>query len=320
MTTQARLSAAPMRTESRTVDRRRRDQREEMIAYIFIAPALITFVLFMAVPMLLTLVISLFNWSGISLGSLSFIGIGNYDRLVHDPIFWGALRNNMVFIVLGMSASVALGLFLAVRLERNLPGSNFFRGVFFLPTVLSTVVIGIVFTFLLSPVFGVLKPLFALVGITFDQGLLGQPATALYTIIGVETWRAFGFAMFLFVAGLKSLDASLHEAARLDGANDRQVFWMVTFPQLRPVTLLVATLVGIQTLKLFDLVYVMTGGGPRNASEVLTTFSYTQAFNYNEVGYGSAIAVMLLVVTFILTIVRFKLLPDSTDKDSGVMR
>lgn len=312
-------SAVPAPTSAGGGARRRR-RNEALVAYALITPALLAFVLFMAIPMLLTLVLSLFNWTGISLGSLDFAGLDNYRKLFADQQFWGALQNNVLFILLGMTGAVALGMFLAVRLERAVPGSSFFRGLFFMPTVLSTVVIAIVFTFLLSPVFGIVTPILKFVGIEFKQGLLGDPNTALYTIIAVEIWRAFGFAMFLFVAGLKGLDHNLIEAARLDGANDFQIFWRITFPILRPVTLLVATLVGIQTLKLFDLVYVMTGGGPQHASEVLTTFSYSEAFNYNNVGYGSAIAVMLLVITFLLTILRFKILPDSARDETGSER
>jgi ABC-type sugar transport system permease subunit len=289
----------------------RRRRREAATAYLMIAPALAAFILFMAIPMALTLCLSFFTWTGISLESLTFTGLSNYVTMLQDPVFWQALANNLVFIAVGMTGSVALGLLVAVLLERNLRGSAFFRGLFYLPTVLSTVVIGIVFTFLLSPVFGIIKPLFAIVGIHTDApALLGDPQAALYTLIGVEIWRSFGFAMFLFVAGLKSLDENLLEAARLDGATGWQAFWYVTFPQLRPVTLMVATLVGIGMLKLFDLVYVMTGGGPQHATEVLNTFSYYQGFQYNSVGYGSTIAVVLLFITFALTILRFKILPD----------
>ena len=318
----AQLTAPPQPAalpapDVRADDRRRKRRREALVAYIFIAPALLTFVFFMAIPMVLTGVLSFFDWSGISLASLEFVAFDNYVKLVQNNVFWQALGNNIAFILIGMTVSVALGLFLAVLLERDLPGSKFFRGVFFLPTVLSTVVIAIVFTFLLSPVFGVIRPLFAQVGIDFDIALLGDPATALFTVIAVEIWRSFGFAMFLFVAGLKSLDENLVEAARLDGANGWQVFWQITFPQLRPVTLLVATLVGIHMLKLFDLVYVMTRGGPQNASDVLTTVAYAQGFQYNEVGFGSTIAVVLLIITFLLTLVRFRFLPDSTEKESA---
>lgn len=303
------MSTAAGEGARRTAVRLRR-RREALTAYLLIAPALVTFLLFMAIPMALTLCLSFFTWTGISLHSLSFAGVANYSKLISDTVFWQALRNNLVFIAIGMTASVALGLFVAVLLEQNLRGSAFFRGVFYLPTVLSTVVIGIVFTFLLSPVFGIIKPLFAIIGVHVDPALLGDPHAALFTLIGVETWRSFGFAMFLFVAGLKSLDENLIEAARLDGATSWQAFWFVTFPQLRPVTLMVATLVSINMLKLFDLVYVMTGGGPQHATEVLNTFSYYQGFQYNSVGYGAAIAVVLLFITFALTILRFKILPD----------
>ena len=313
MTMQLEVSAvvpAPDAVPARSAVRKRRQRREAAMAYLMIGPAFIAFMLFMAIPMVLTVCLSFFKWTGISLSSLTFSGISNYATMLQDQVFWQALGNNIVFIVLGMTLSVALGLFVAVLLEQNLKGSAFFRGVFYLPTVLSTVVIGIVFTFLLSPVFGIIKPVFALVGMNVNPALLGDPHAALFTLIGIETWRSFGFAMFLFVAGLKSLDENLLEAARLDGATGWQAFWYVTFPQLRPVTLMIATLVGIGMLKLFDLVYVMTGGGPQHATEVLNTMSYYQGFQYNSVGYGSTIAVALLFITFGLTLLRFKILPD----------
>lgn len=299
---------------------RRRRRREALSAYAMIAPALGAFILFMALPMLLTLSLSFFNWSGISFASLDFTGLSNYRKMLQDEVFWQALANNGIFLLVGMTASVALGMFVAVLLERNLRGSSFFRGLFYLPTVLSTVVIGIVFTFLFSPVFGIVNPLLSRFGIESDIALLGNPQTALWTLIAVETWRSFGFAMFLFVAGLKSLDESLDEAAAIDGANGWEIFWHITLPQLRPVTLMVATLVGITMLKLFDLVYVMTGGGPQHATEVLNTLSYYQGFQYNSVGYGSTIAVVLLFVTFGLTILRFKILPDERPDMSGRSR
>ncbi len=312
MTTKSDVAlSAPERPSPALTSQRVHQRRgNNLAAYLLLAPAMITFLLFMLIPMVLTFCLSFFNWSGISLSRLEFTGLSNYSKMLGDDVFWQALQNNMIFIGLGMTAAVVLGLFAAVLLEQNFRGSNFFRGLFFLPTVLSIVVIGIVFTFLLSPVFGVLKPLLALVGVDADPAPLGDPQAALYTLIGVETWRSFGFAMFLFVAGLKALDFNLVEAARLDGANGWQTFWHVTLPQLRPVTLMVATLVGIGMLKLFDLVYVMTGGGPQHATEVLNTASYYQAFQFNQVGYGATFAVVLLFITFMLTVLRFKVLPD----------
>lgn len=283
---------------------------EELTAYGFLTPGLLAFVIFMLIPIGLTIALSFFSWTGITLSNLQFVGFDNYTQLFHDDVFWLSLKNNVIFIVLGTAVVVILGLFMAVLLEQGFRGSNFFRGVFFLPTVLSTTVVGIVFGFLLSPQFGILGPALSVVGIEPAPDLLGNPATALYTLIGIETWRSFGFAMFLFVAGLKALDHGLVEAARIDGATGWQIFWHITLPQLRPVTLLVGTLIGIGMLKLFDIIYVMTLGGPDHATEVLNSFSYFEAFSYNNVGYGATIAVVLLIITFLLTIVRFKVLPD----------
>ena len=292
-------------------------KREELAAYGLLTPAMIAFLVFMLVPVLFTFALSFFSWTGISWKSLQFIGLQNYQKLSGDEVFWRSLMNNVIFIVLGTAVIVATGLFVAILLEQGFRGSNFFRGVFFLPTVLSTVVIGIVFGFLLSPQFGIVAPIMAKFGVDPPPDLLGNPDTALYTLIGIETWRSFGFAMFLFVAGLKSLDQHLTEAARIDGANGWQVFWHVTLPQLRPVTLMVSTLIGIGMLKLFDTIYVMTLGGPQHATEVLNSYSYAEAFSFNHIGYGATIAVVLLVITFGLTIVRFKVLPDERRETTG---
>ena len=302
-------AAAQKRPRSDHVSKRSHHRRTQPIAYVLLAPALIAFLLFMLIPMFLTFSLSLFDWNGIQLKSLDCIGLSNYKTMLKDDVFWQALKNNMIFIGFGMTGAVMLGLFVAVLLEQNLRGSNVFRGLFFLPTVLSLVVVGIVFTFLLSPEFGIVEPLLGSIG--FDPpALLGDPRWAIYTLIVVEIWRSFGFAMFLFVAGLKAMDPYLAEAAQIDGAGGWGTFWHVTLPQLRPVTLMVATLVGIGMLKLFDLVYVMTSGGPNHATEVLNTAAYYEGFQFNRVGYGATISVVLLFVTFLFTIVRFKVLPD----------
>lgn len=287
-----------------------RKRREALAAYLLVAPALIAFLAFLLLPLILTIGLSFVDWSGITLNSIEWSGLSNYTRLFQDELFWKSLWNNLIFLAIGTTIIVALGLFVAVLLEQELPGSKFFRGVFFVPTVLSLVVVGVVFSFLLDPTFGVLQPALHSVGIVAAPAPLADPGQVLYTLIGLEVWRAFGFGMFLFVAGLKVLDQYLFEAARIDGASSWQVFWHVTLPQLRPVTLMVATLVGIGMLRLFDIVYIMTGGGPDHASEVLNTYSYAEAFQYSYIGYGSTVAVVMLFITFMFTIVRFKAIPD----------
>ena len=282
--------------------------------YLFVLPSLVFYVVFLALPIVGVVLISMLNWSGMSVRDIAWAGGDNYAALANDSIFWQALRHNMVFIVLGSSGVVLLGLVLAVLLEQGLRGSNFFRGVFFVPTVVSMVVVGIVFTLILSPEFGLVNPLLGRVGLaSWQRAWLGDPATALPAVIGVDVWKNFGLSMFLFVAGLKNVPAEYYEAASIDGANAWQKFWSITLPSLRPVTAVVVILASINTLKLFDLVYVMTAGGPNHASEVLTTWMYAQGFMFNNMGYGSALAVVLLAITFALTTIQFRLMSRGDD-------
>jgi raffinose/stachyose/melibiose transport system permease protein len=282
--------------------------------YLFVLPALAFYAVFLALPIVGVVIISLLDWSGLSMTDIAWAGLDNYQTLASDPVFWQALLHNVVFIGVGASTMVVLGLTLAVLLEQGLRGSNFFRGVFFIPTVMSFVVVGIVFMLLLSPELGLVNPLLRGVHLGgLQRAWLGERATALPTVIGVDVWKNFGLSMFLFVAGLKSIPREYYEAASIDGANAWQRFWSITLPALRPVTAVVVTLASINTLKLFDLVYVMTAGGPNHSSEVLTTWMYQQGFKFNNMGYGSAIAVVLLIVTLILTAIQFTVLSRGQD-------
>ncbi len=310
-TTQAISAAVP-------VPEQRRPTRQRgwlpIEPYLFILPALSFYAVFLALPIVGVVIISLLNWSGLSMSDIAWAGADNYVTLANDPVFWQALLHNMIFIGGGATAMVILGLILAVLLERGVAGSNFFRGAFFIPTVMSMVVVGIVFMLILSPELGLINPLLrgAHLG-GLQRAWLGERATALPTVIGVDVWKNFGLSMFLFVAGLKSIPREYYEAASIDGANGWKQFWTITLPALRPVTAVVVTLASINSLKLFDLVYVMTAGGPNHSSEVLTTWMYQQGFKFNNMGYGSAIAVVLLIVTFVLTAIQLTVL--SRDQD-----
>ncbi|MEM7131602.1 MAG: sugar ABC transporter permease [Chloroflexota bacterium] len=280
-----------------------------LMPYLFILPALIFYTIFLALPIVGTVFISLLNWTGISLNDVGWAGFDNYVTLAQDEVFWQALQHNLTFIGIGSTSIVVVGLILAVLLERGLPGSNFFRGAFFIPTVMSMVVVGIVFMLILSPELGLINPMLRSIGLeSWTRAWTGDPSTALGTIIASAVWKNFGFSMFLFVAGLKNIDSELYEAAAIDGSNAWQSFWRITMPVLWPVTTLVIILISINTLKLFDLVFVMTHGGPNHASEVLTTWMYFQGFTYNNMGYGSALAVVLLAITLVLTLLQLKVL------------
>ena len=277
------------------------------VPWLFILPSLTFYVIFKAIPIFSTFVISLYQWEGISFATMDFIGIQNYVGLFRDEIFSKALWNNMLFIGMGASIVTVFSLFIAVLLERSLPLSNFFRGTFFIPAVMSMVVIGIVFTLFLNPQLGMVNPFLKLIGLgSLTRDWLGDPQLALPTVILSHVWQMFGFYMFIFIAGLKSIPDELYEAAHIDGASAWQDFWYVTLPILKPVTVVVVILATINTLKTFDLVYVMTFGGPNYASQVLTLWMYLQGFMYNHMGYGSAVAVALLLITFAFSAVQLK--------------
>lgn len=291
----------------RNLYRTKAKTREKYLPYLFILPALVFYVIFMVIPIAGTFLISFSQWDGFSFAQVDFIGIQNYVSLLKDKIFLAAIWHNLVFMVLGVSLSCLLALFLAVFLERGLRFSNFFRGSYFIPSIMSMVVIGVIFILFLSPELGLVNPFLEKVGLgQFQRAWLGEPGLSLFTVILTHVWRTFGFCMFLFVAGLKTIPSELYEAADIDGAERRQSFWYITLPLLKPVATVVIILAVINTLKLFDLIYVMTFGGPNHSSEVLTTWMYLQGFMYNNMGYGSAIAVALLLITFALTAAQLK--------------
>lgn len=303
------MQAAVPRARSRPATYRPPGIGARFEPYAFILPTLLFYSIFLALPIAGVVVISLLDWSGLSMTNVGWAGVDNYVALASDGVFWQALVHNVVFIGLGATAMVCLGLVLAVLLEQGLPGSNLFRGIYFVPTIMANVVVGIIFVLLLSPDLGLVNPLLRAVGLGgFGRAWLGDPSTALPTVIGIDVWKQFGLSMFLFVAGLKGIPAELYEAADIDGATAWQRFWSITLPALRPVTAVVMALASINTLKVFDLVYVMTMGGPNHRSEVLTTWMYQQGFKFNNMGYGAAIAVALLVVTLVLTVVQYRVM------------
>jgi len=277
------------------------------IPWLFILPSLIFYVIFKAIPICATFMISLFQWEGISFATMEYIGIQNYIALLQDEIFLKALWNNMFFIIMGVSTVTAFSFFIAVLLEKGLPLSDFFRGIYFIPATMSMVVIGIVFTLFLNPQLGVVNPVLKMIGLGgLARDWLGDPQLALPTVILSHVWQMFGFYMFIFIAGLKNIPDELYEAAHIDGASTWQDFWHITLPVLKPVMIVVVILATINTLKTFDLVYVMTFGGPNNASQVLTLWMYLRGFMYNQMGYGSAVAVTLLFITFAFSAVQLK--------------
>jgi ABC-type sugar transport system permease subunit len=281
--------------------------KQGLTAYLLLAPGLLMYVPFHFVPIIGVFFLSLVSWKGYSFATIRWAGAGNYLSMLRDQYFGWALWHNIQFVVIVVVVQTVIALSLAMLLERKPPGSNFFRGIYFMPTVLSLVVVGLLFNFVLSPSHGLLNSLLRLLGARSTPVWLGDSKIALFILMVVHMWKEFGLSMFLFIAGLETIPLELFDAAKVDGAGPWKVFRNVILPLLKETTTVVVILSTINCFKLFDLVMVMTKGGPFFATEVLATRMYTQSFKYGKIGYGSAIAIVLFVITFLISVAQFNL-------------
>ena len=279
--------------------------REWIMATAFLAPALFFYTLFLAVPLVGTLVLGFTEWSGFNFSDIRFVGLDNFRQMGSDSIFWQALGHNLIFLCGAIGVKTFLALLIALALEQNLRFSSFFRGVYLMPTVLSLVVIGLVFSFALSSSLGFVNPLLQNVGLgSFAGDWLGDQHRVLPVLILIDAWGGFGLFMFLFLIRIMSIPQELHDAAYVDGASGFQHLWFLTLPLLKRTASMVVLLASIEALKSFALIYVMTNGGPNHGSEVLSTWAYFNAFTANKVGYGSAVLVILLMITFVFAFIQ----------------
>jgi len=286
--------------------RSRSSRRRNLTAYLLLLPGLIFYVPFHFVPILSVFFFSLFKWKGYSFATMKWNGLDNYLALTNDRFFWGALRNNIKFVILVVVVQTVFALALALILEQKFHLSTFFRGVYFMPTVLSLVVVGILFSLLLSPSQGLVNMILRNIGLENVQPVwLGDPTLAFYVLVFVHIWKDFGLSMFIFIAGLEAIPEELFDAAKVDGASPWDVIWRIIIPLLRETTTAVAVLITVTCFKLFDLVIVMTGGGPFFATEVLSVRMYFQAFKHSRMGYGSAYAMVLFLITFAVSSFQF---------------
>ena len=279
--------------------------RERVVGIAFLAPTLVLFAVFVVYPIVYNVQASTLDWDGVNAGV--FVGVQNFVDLFADPIFLITLRNSVLWIVLTIIPQGVIGFLLAVALNQKLRGSTVYRAIFFIPAILSPVVVGIVWQQVLDPSSGVLARIGRTTGLDWlAKGWLSDPDTAIYTVIFVNVWMWTGFSMLFYLAGLQLIDPSLVEAARIDGASGLQTMLRITFPLLKSTTLSLILLGIIGSLKTFELVYVLTEGGPNHATEMLPTFAFLEAFRLQSVGYAAAISVVLLVVAVVssLSMVR----------------
>jgi ABC-type sugar transport system permease subunit len=272
--------------------------KESLVPWSFLIVPLILYLIWVIGPMFYTFYLSLTKWDG--LGAPVFIGLKNFGRMLNDDVFWLSLKNNSIWIALFITIPVALGLALAMVLNRDIPWSKGFKVAFYSPMVLSLVVCGLIWGWLYNPTMGLINSVLRSIGLgALAKGWLSDPDLVLGAVINVAIWRQVGYVMILFLAGLQSVDSFLVEASKIDGANAWQTFLHVIMPQLRPITVVVVVISIIDSLRAFDLVSVMTRGGPFNQSSVLANYMYIQSFNNYKMGYGAAISVILFLISLV---------------------
>jgi multiple sugar transport system permease protein len=259
---------------------------------LLLAPAAILFALFVLYPIGRTIVLSLYDWNGV--GPKTWIGLRNYRDLFADPVFATALANNLRWLACYLIAPIA-GLVLALLLNQSLHGMRTIRALFFMPFVISQVVVGLVFGWFFNSRFGLFGRLLELAGGP-SAAPLESERLALYTMVVAGLWPQVAYCTILYLAGLAAMPTGSVDAARVDGASGWQVFRRIVLPQLRPVQFIVAMVCAVSALRSFDYVIIMTGGGPYDSSTVLAYYMYEQTFQSLRYGYGAAIAVVLLAL------------------------
>jgi multiple sugar transport system permease protein len=311
----SQTTAAQIQENSDSISRRRGlsilQLQEWGTAYLFLAPFLIFFIIFIARAVVNGVYISFFDWNVLS-SKNPYIGLKNYQALLNDPLWWTSLKNTAIFAVMTTIGTTVVALAAALAVNNPIRGRDFFRVIFYAPGVLSVGVVGIIWQWLLDTQFGVINYGLHLLGLPkvpwLSNANLVLPSLSLVTI-----WWGFGFPMLVLLAGLQGIPDHLYEAARIDGANSRQIFRFITLPLLRPTILFVTVTQLIAQFQVFGQSYIITGGGPGQASYTVIIYLYQQAVRYLHAGYASAIAIGLAIVMITLTLLQFFFLGRRND-------
>ena len=277
--------------------RRGADWRRLLTIGAFLLPAAAVYSLFVLFPLIQAGYYGLYKWNG--LGPLeTYVGLDNFRRVLNDEIFRKAFQHNLIILALSLTIQLPLALGLALLVRRGMRGRAFFRTVFFLPYVLSEVVTAIIWSFIYHPQSGLNSLLGAIIPGYQARGWLGDTNTVLYAIFVVITWKFLGFHFILYLAGLQGIPPELEEAAMIDGASSKRAIWNITLPLLKPTIALSVFLSVLGSLQFFDLIWVMTTGGPVNASETMATYMYKYSFQRFALGYGAAVSLVIFAICF----------------------
>jgi len=294
-------ATAPDRTADRQTDRPSAQLGARGSALVLLTPALGLCAVFIFIPAILAIAGSFYTF-GITSREWEPAGLSNYTRAFADPIFWIALRNNLIIVVGSIVLQVGFGTILAALLDRGLPrGATIFRTIIFAPMVVSAVAVAVIWQVILDPNAGALNTIIKAVGLTPPTlGWLGDPNISIWVVLVIACWQYTGFMMVLILAGLQGIPKELYEAAALDGAKGLTAFRHITLPSIRNVLIVAVLITTIGGFKVFDLIFATTQGGPANATQVLGTYIYLQAFNLGNMGYANAISVILLLIAVVL--------------------
>ena len=283
-----------------------RQRNTRKVAALFLTPIAILLAVYIVYPIIDTFITSTYQWNGIS-AAKKFIGIGNWKTLLADSNFWIAFRNNVVIMVLSICIQMPIGLALATFLDFGGKKLTIFKVIWFIPLLMSSVAICFLFTYALATNGGLVSTVSSWFG-GGNIDLLGNPKTALLTVVVVMCWQFTPFYMVYFMAAFTNIPYDVFEAARIDGATRGQYFWKIAFPLLVPSIKSAAILSMVGSLKYFDLVYVMTGGGPGTSTELMATYMYKQSFSTFNMGYGSAIAGGMFILISMVSLISMKIL------------
>ncbi len=271
--------------------------------WLFVTPTILGLIFFRIGPIIAAFFASFTSWNVFS--PPQWIGTANYVELFHSSTFWMILRNTLVFSLIYVLGVMVFGLFLAILVNNRIKGITFFRGLYYLPVITSTVAIGVVWSWILSPRFGVLPNVLADLGVHTIPSFLGDSRYALLTLVIVYIWKMSGYHMILFLAGLQNIPEEYYEAAKIDGATRWQSLRHITLPLLSSTTFFIGIIALIQSLQSFDITMAMTEGGPNYASATLSFFTYINAFVHFRMGYASAMSFVLLIIVGIITFINF---------------
>lgn len=280
-------------------------RKKNLVAYSFILPNLIGFFIFTFIPIVFSLLLSFCEWD--SGNPVKFVGLKNFITMfTNDTSFWIALKNTLYYTVVTVPVTLALSLFLAILMNKNLKGRVFFRSVLFFPYVASLVAVAVVWMALFNPDRGPVNGLLMALGVSNPPRWAASTTWAMPTIIGLTVWKGMGYYMIVYLAALQGVSGDLYEAASLDGAGRWQQFLHITWPCVTPTAFFILMMLMVSTFKSYDIMYITTQGGPGEATKVLAYHIFNSAFVSSRFGYASAVAMVLFVIIMGVTLIQFK--------------